>query len=42
MMSRISYAEYDNSGKKPKMWLQFLDDVTNGDTELQEYLQKRE
>lgn len=40
MMSRISYAEYDNSGKKPKMWLSFLNDVTNGDKELQEYLQK--
>lgn len=40
MMSRISYAEYDNSGKQPKMWLQFLNDVTNGDKELQEYLQK--
>lgn len=40
MMSRISYAEYDNSGKKPELWLKFLDDVTNGDKELQEYLQK--
>lgn len=40
MMSRISYAEYDNSGKQPKMWLYFLNDVTNGDKELQEYLQK--
>lgn len=40
MMSRISYAEYDNSGKKPEMWLSFLNDVTNGDKELQEYLQK--
>lgn len=40
MMSRISYAEYDNSGKQPKMWLSFLNDVTNGDKELQEYLQK--
>lgn len=40
MMSRISYAEYDNSGKQPEMWLSFLNDVTNGDKELQEYLQK--
>lgn len=40
MMSRISYAEYDNSDKKPELWLKFLDDVTNGDKELQEYLQK--
>ena len=35
MMSRISYAEYDNSGKQPEMWLSFLNDVTNGDKELQ-------
>lgn len=40
MMSRISYAEYDASGKEPKMWLSFLDDVTNGDKDLQAYLQK--
>lgn len=40
MMSRISYAEYDNSGKQPEMWLSFLNDVTNGDTDLKEYLQK--
>ena len=40
MMSRISYAEYDNSGKQPEKWLSFLNDVTNGDKELQEYLQK--
>lgn len=40
MMTKISYAEYDNSGKKPEMWLKFLDDVTNHDKELQDYLQK--
>lgn len=40
MMSNISYAEYDTSGKQPEMWLSFLNDVTNGDKELQEYLQK--
>ena len=40
MMTKISYAEYDNSGKQPELWLKFLDDVTKGDKELQEYLQK--
>ena len=41
MMSKICNTEYDNkSGKIPKLWLKFLDDVTNGDKELQKYLQK--
>lgn len=40
MMSKICYAEYDVSGKKPTMWLKFLDDVTAGDKELQEYIQR--
>ena len=41
MMTKCGYAEYDNtSGKEPKLWLRFLDDVTNGDKELQDYLQK--
>lgn len=40
MMSRICYSEYDTSNKKPKMWLKFLDEVTNGDKELQTYIQK--
>lgn len=40
MMSRICYSEYDTSNKRPKMWLKFLDEVTNGDKELQEYIQK--
>ena len=41
MMTRCSYSEYDNtSEKEPKLWLRFLDDVTNGDKELQDYLQK--
>ncbi len=39
-MTKICYAEYDNSGKKPELWLKFLDDVTKGDKELQNYLQK--
>lgn len=40
MMSKITVAEYDTSGKKPTMWLKFLDEVTNGDKELQNYIQK--
>ncbi len=41
MMSKICNTEYDNvSGKKPVRWLKFLDDITNGDKELQHYLQK--
>lgn len=40
MMSKISGSDYDNSGAKPKRWLQFLDEVTDGDKELQKYIQK--
>lgn len=40
MMSKITICEYDTSGKPPKLWLKFLDDVTNGDKDLQEYIQK--
>ena len=41
MMTKCGYSEYDNtSGKQPELWLKFLDDVTNGDKDLQEYLQK--
>ena len=40
MMTRCSFAEYDVNGKVPELWLKFLDDVTNGDKDLQEYLQK--
>lgn len=40
MMSKITYCEYDNSGAKPHMWLKFLDEVTNGNKELQEYIQR--
>lgn len=39
MMSKICFAEYDNS-KPPKLWLRFLDDVTNGNKDLQEYIQR--
>lgn len=40
MMSKIAGAEYDPSGKKPERWLQFLDEITNGDKDLQRYMQK--
>ena len=40
LMTKICNAEYDMSGKAPKLWLSFLDDITNGDKELQRYLQK--
>ncbi len=40
MMSKITMCDYDTSGAKPTLWLKFLDDVTNHDKELQEYIQK--
>lgn len=40
MLSKITNCEYDAKKKKPKRWLKFLDDITNGDTALQEYIQK--
>ncbi len=40
MMSKICDCEYDVTHKTPKMWMKFLDDVTNGDKELQEYIQR--
>lgn len=41
MMSKITSCEYDaTSKKKPVRWLKFLDEVTNGDKDLQRYLQK--
>lgn len=40
MMSKITICEYDTSGDEPTLWLSFLNDVTNGDKELQEYIQK--
>lgn len=40
MMSKITYSEYDVTGAEPKRWLQFLDEITNGNKELQEYIQK--
>lgn len=40
MMSKICGCEYDVKRRKPKMWLKFLDDVTNHDKDLQEYIQR--
>lgn len=40
MMSKICDCEYDIEYKKPEMWLRFLDDITNGDKGLQEYIQR--
>lgn len=40
MMSKICYSDYDISGNKPVLWLRFLDDITNGNKELQEYIQR--
>lgn len=40
MMSKICCSEYDQSGKEPKLWLSFLDDVTKGNKDLQEYIQR--
>lgn len=40
LMSRICLPEFDPFANEPKRWLQFLDEITNGDKELQRYLQK--
>ena len=40
MMTKIANADYDMKHKKPKLWLKFLDDVTGGDKDLQEYIQR--
>lgn len=40
MMSKICMCDYDASGKKPKRWLEFLGEITNGNKELQKYIQK--
>lgn len=39
-MSKIGWASCGESGAKPERWLQFLDEITGGDKELQRYLQK--
>ena len=41
LCTKITKSAYDNvSGKQPKLWLDFLDTVTKGDKELQDYIQK--
>jgi putative DNA primase/helicase len=40
MMTKLCNCEYDVSDKKPEKWLKFLEDITNGDKELEWYLQK--
>lgn len=40
MMSKIINCDYDVDHKKPEKWLQFLDDVTAGDKDIQEYIQR--
>lgn len=40
LQSKMTIAEYCEDDKEPRVWLKFLDDVTNGDLELQRYLQK--
>lgn len=40
MMSKMCNSDYDQSSKKPELWLKFLGDVTNGNKELQEYIQR--
>lgn len=41
LCTKITKSDYDNiSGKKPVKWLEFLDTVTQGDKELQDYIQK--
>ena len=40
MMSKVCYAEYAADGGAPRLWMKFLDDVTNGDKDLQKYIQK--
>lgn len=40
MLSKITYCDYDAGGNRPEKWLKFLDDVTAGDKDLQEYIQR--
>ena len=40
MMSKICNSEYDPKHGKPELWLRFLDDITNHDQDLQEYIQR--
>lgn len=40
MMSKIAMCDYDVTDRQPEKWLKFLDDVTAGDKQLQDYIQK--
>ena len=40
MMTKMCLCEYDTSNKKPERWLKFIDEVCNGDKDLEHYLQK--
>lgn len=40
LCTKIANCEYDVSGAVPELWMKFLEDITQGDKELQEYLQK--
>ncbi len=40
MFTKIAQTEYAVSDEQPLMWMKFLGDVTNGDKDLQRYLQK--
>ena len=40
MMSKLCTCDYDVSGKKPELWLKYLEDITDGDKSLQEYIQR--
>lgn len=40
MLSKICNCEYDVKKRKPKRWLQFLDEITNGNKDLQDYIQR--
>ena len=40
MITKTCLADYNTEDTEPKRWLQFLDDVTDGDKKLQEYIQR--
>ena len=40
MMSKSCLSDYDTSKGRPERWLQFLDEVTDGDADLVDYIQR--
>lgn len=40
MLSKMTGCEYDVNHNKPEKWLSFLDDITDGNVELIEYIQR--